>query len=99
MKINKDPKTWQRVKKEVASNAICVKRSDVNVSKTSRAHGILAQPAILQGEVKNDDRLFDYVRIFASGAPVTVVGHGWNSTEQFVATMSVKEFIERWQGD
>ena len=99
MKIDKDPETWRRAKREVASNAICVKRSGVDVLKTSRAHGILAQPAILQDEVKNDEQLFDYVRIFAGGEPVTVVGHGWNSTEQFIATMTVKEFIKRWQGD
>ena len=99
MKINKDPEAWQRAKREVASNAICVKRSGVDVLKTSRAHGILAQPAILQDEVKNDEQLFDYVRIFAGGRPVIIVGHGWNPTEQFVAQMTSKEFLQRWQGD
>ncbi len=99
MKINTDRKAWLDDQKRISSKSIRVKRSDVDVFKNSRAHGILAQPAILQGEVKNHDQLFDYVRIFAGGEPVIVVGHGWNPTEQFVAQMTVKEFIRHWQGD
>ena len=64
-----------------------------------RAHGILAQPAILQGEVKNDRQLFDHIRIFAGSEPVIVVGHGWLPIEQFVASMTVKEFCQHWKGD
>jgi len=99
MKIITDQETWQRARQELASNAVCVKRSDVDVFKHPHAHGIIAQPPVLLNEVRNDEQLFDYVRIFAGGHPVIVVGHGWNPTEQFVAQMTAKEFLQHWQGD
>ena len=99
MKIDTDPKAWLEGQKRISSKSIRVKRSDLDVFKNGRSHGILAQPTILHSEVKNDEQLFDYVRVFAAGDPVIVVGHGWNQTEQFVAQMTVKEFIQHWQGD
>lgn len=29
---------------------------------------------------------------------VILVGHGWNPTEQFVGTMTVREFRQHWRG-
>ena len=99
MIIITEHEAWQQARQEIACNAVCVKRSDVDVFTTDYAHGLIAQPAILLDEVRNDGQLFAYVRIFAGGDPVIVVGHGWDERERFLVSMTVKEFIQHWQGD